>query len=468
MTNRISSGAESVDVVLGGGLPRDGISLIVGLPGSGKTILAQQCVFANARPERPALYLSTVSEPLEKILRYGQTLTIFDTAKVGKSVYYEDLGSIMHEGAFSGVLDRVRGLIRERRPAVIVIDSFKALHAYAVDGADFRRFLHDLAGMLSAYPVTTLWVGEYGQDEIVLAPEFAVADAIIALGSVGVAERTSRVLQVLKLRGGAFSSGQHAYRLSSSGITAFPRLADPVDVTDYRLGNTRFQSGIAALDDMLENGIWPGSSILLAGPTGVGKTLMGLTFVFHGVRHGDPGLIATLQENPIQLERTAQQFGWSMTEADITLMYRSPVDLYLDEWVHEFLNQVEATGARRVLIDSLGDLQAISGDATRFREYFYSLTQRCSRRGVTLLSTYEVPELYGLTHLSKHSVSHLADNVVILQYRDSGQTMSRTLTVLKTRSASHDPHIREFQISTNGITLAPPLHERPINIEEEW
>jgi circadian clock protein KaiC len=456
MTDRISSGAESLDVVLGGGLPRDGITLIVGLPGSGKTILAQQFVFANARPERPALYLSTVSEPLEKILRYGQTLTVFEPAKVGKSVYYEDLGSSVHEGALSGVLDRVRGLIRERRPAVIVIDSFKALHAYADDGTDFRRFLHDLAGMLSAYPVTTLWVGEYGQDEVVLAPEFAVADAILTLGSVGIAERTSRVLQVLKLRGGSFLSGKHAYRLSSSGITVFPRLADPGDVTDYHLGDIRFKSGIMALDDMLEEGIWPGSSILLAGPTGVGKTLMGLTFVFHGVRHGDPGLIATLQENPVQLERTAQQFGWSMAEAGITLMYCSPVDLYLDEWVHKFLNRVEATGSRRVLIDSLGDLQAISGDLARFREYLYSLTQRCSRRGVTLLSTYEIPDLYGLTQLSEHSVSHLADNVVILQYRDSGQVVSRTLTVLKTRSASHDPHIREFQISTNGITLAPP------------
>ena len=456
MTDRISSGAESLDVVLGGGLPRDGITLIVGLPGSGKTILAQQFVFANARPERPALYLSTVSEPLEKILRYGQTLTVFEPAKVGKSVYYEDLGSSVHEGALSGVLDRVRGLIRERRPAVIVIDSFKALHAYADDGTDFRRFLHDLAGMLSAYPVTTLWIGEYGQDEVVLAPEFAVADAILTLGSVGIAERTSRVLQVLKLRGGSFLSGKHAYRLSSSGITVFPRLADPGDVTDYHLGDIRFKTGIMALDDMLEEGIWPGSSILLAGPTGVGKTLMGLTFVFHGVRHGDPGLIATLQENPVQLERTAQQFGWSMAEAGITLMYCSPVDLYLDEWVHKFLNRVEATGSRRVLIDSLGDLQAISGDVARFREYLYSLTQRCSRRGVTLLSTYEIPDLYGLTQLSEHSVSHLADNVVILQYRDSGQVVSRTLTVLKTRSASHDPHIREFQISTNGITLAPP------------
>src|ERR1700704_4728476 len=107
MTNRISSGAESVDVVLGGGLPRDGISLIVGLPGSGKTILAQQWVFANATPERPALYLTTVSEPLEKILRYGQTMSFFDQKAVGRSVYYEDLGVTLRDQGLRGVLDRL-------------------------------------------------------------------------------------------------------------------------------------------------------------------------------------------------------------------------------------------------------------------------------------------------------------------------------------------------------------------------
>ncbi|NMH96788.1 ATPase domain-containing protein [Pseudonocardia acidicola] len=453
MADRMMTGAQRLDDVLGGGLPRDGITLIVGLPGSGKTILAQQCAFANARADRPALYLSTVSEPLEKLLRFGQTLTFFKPTEVGKSVFYEDLGVILQEGGLSRVLDGVRGLIRERRPAMIVIDSFKALRVYATDDADFRRFLHGLAGLFSAYPVTTLWVGEYGEEEIVLAPEFAVADAIIALGDVGVAERTARALQVQKLRGGDFLSGKHAYRLSSSGVTVFPRLADPRDATDYSLGEVRCRSGIAALDDMLKDGFWPGSSILLAGPTGVGKTLMGLSFVFHGAREGDPGLVATMQENPAQLERAAQQFGWSMIEDGITLLYRSPVDLYLDEWVYELLDLVEATGARRVLIDSLGDLQGAASDVTRFREYLYSLTQRCSRRGVSLLMTYEVPELYGLTRLSEHNVSHLADNVVLLRFRESGRAVSRTLTVLKSRAGGHDVRVREFEISTGGITL---------------
>ncbi|WP_214364438.1 ATPase domain-containing protein [Pseudonocardia sp. H11422] len=455
MTERISSGTDHLDAVLGGGLPRAGISLIIGLPGSGKTILAQQYAFINGRPDRPALYLSTVSEPLEKILRYGQTLTIFDPAAVGSSVYYDDLGSTLHEGGLSGVLDRVRVLIRERRPSVVVIDSFKALHAYAADSADFRRFLHNLAGMYSAYPVTALWVGEYGPDEAAVAPEFAVADAIVALGSVGTAERTSRLLQVLKLRGGDFLPGKHAYRLSAGGVTVFPRLADPRNPAGYDLRPTRVQSGIRALDEMLENGFWPGSSTLLAGPTGVGKTVMGLHFVLHGAHRGERGVIATMQENPVQLERTAQQFTWSLDDDEVTVMYRSPVDLHLDEWVYELFGAIEATGATRVLIDSLGDLQAASPDIPRFREYLYSLVQRCSRGGVTLLMTYEVPELLGLTRLSEGGVSHMADNVVLLQYRTHEQAVSRTLTVLKSRAARHDPRILEFEISSNGIALTP-------------
>jgi circadian clock protein KaiC len=460
MTDRLTSGTARLDSLLGGGLPRDAICLIVGLPGSGKTILAQQCAFANATPDRPALYLSTVSEPLEKILRYGQNLSFFDASAIGTSVFYDDLGHVVDDQGLAGVLDRMRELIRTHQPGVIVIDSFKALHPYAKDTGEFRRFLHDLAGMLSAYPATSLWIGEYGETEVGAVPEFAVADAIIALGTVQTAEREYRQLRVLKLRGGTYRSGRHAYRISADGLAVFPRLADPSDTENYAISRTRVSSGIEALDDMLGEGYWPGAATLVAGPTGIGKTLMGMHFIFNGVRNGEHGIVATLQENPTQLERIAHAFGWSLSDDNVTLMYRSPVDLHLDEWVYELLDCIETTGATRVLVDSLSDLQTASPDMIRFREYTYSLVHRFSRRGVSLMMTYEVAELFGLSTLTEYGTSHLADNVVLLQYRNIDATIVRTITILKTRASHHDPRVQEFQITTDGIVLTRPTSSK--------
>jgi circadian clock protein KaiC len=137
-------------------------------------------------------------------------------------------------------------------------------------------------------------------------------------------------------------------------------------------------------------------------------------------------------------------------------MYTSPVDLYLDEWVYNLLDTIEATGVKRVLVDSLGDLRVASPDLTRFREYTYSLLQRCSRRGVSIMLTYEVAELFDLTQLTEHGASHLSDNVILLQYRRGESKVTRTITVLKTRAAHHDSHVREFEITQQGIVLAGP------------
>ena len=199
MSDRLSSGSEHLDNVLGGGLPLHGITLIVGPPGAGKTILAEQYLFRNASIDRPALYLSTASEPLEKILRYGEALDYFDASALGTSVIYDDLGQTLNKDGLSGVLARITDLLKQRRPGVMVIDSFKALRVYASDAGAFRRFLHDLAGLLSAMPITAFWVGEYDGTDTVDAAEFAVADAIVSLSTDRVAERELRVLQVLKL-----------------------------------------------------------------------------------------------------------------------------------------------------------------------------------------------------------------------------------------------------------------------------
>lgn len=226
MTERFSSGDGHLDTILGGGLPRNAVNMIIGLPGSGKTILAEQYMFHNASARCPGLYLSTVSEPFEKILRYGQDLDFFDAEAVGTSVFFDDLGQALNDGGLDAVLVRLRELLIERRPGLIAIDSFKALAAYAPDAQIFRRFLHELAGTLSAFPATTFWVGEYEEHEVGTAPEFAVADGIISLTTRRQSERAIRHVEIRKLRGTGFMSGEHAYRIAADGLHVYPRLAE--------------------------------------------------------------------------------------------------------------------------------------------------------------------------------------------------------------------------------------------------
>lgn len=454
---RLSTGNDRLDTILEGGLVLNSITLVIGAPGTGKTLLAEQCVFANASEDRPGLYLSTVSEPLDKLLRYGQSLQFFDPGQVGRSVFYDELGSVLDEGGLPGVLDRIDMLIKTHRPGVVVIDSFKALKAFASNEADFRRFLHQLAGRLTALALSSLWIGEYDATDAVASPEFGVADAVIDLATRQTAERSIRYLSVRKLRGSGFASGDHAYRLSSSGVIVYPRLADPRGDAAFELGAERLSTGIPALDEALGDGYWSGSATLIAGPSGAGKTLMGLHFLYSGADSGEPGVLVTFQETPSQLTRIVEGFGWSLANPMVTMMHRSPVDLLIDELVYDVLDCLDKTRSRRLVIDSLNDLEFAASDPARFREFCYSFVQRLARARVSVLFTLEVSELFRITRLGQFGMSHIADNVVLLQHLHGGSEMKRALTVLKTRGASHVSTVREFHITSEGITLGETL-----------
>ena len=262
-----------------------------------------------------------------------------------------------------------------------------------------------------------------------------MADAVIELNTKMIGEREMRVLQVLKLRGSGFLSGEHAYRISTSGLNVYPRLADAYDSTAYKLSTERVSTGVAALDEMLGEGYWAGASTLVAGPSGVGKTLMGLHFIYAGARAGEAGIIATFQENETQLGRIVRSFGWSLDQKGVHVLSRSLVDMYIDEWVYELLDLVETTNAKRIVIDSLPDVMTTAGDVVRFREWMFSLVQRCTRRGISLVMIVEVPDMFEMRRISEHGLSHLADNVILLQYRREDARLARTLTVLKTRAS---------------------------------
>ena len=340
----------------------------------------------------------------------------------------------------------------------MVIDSFRAFHAFAKDEGEFRRFLYGVTRRLAASATTSLWNAPYTRTQALEAAEFAVADAILALDIKQIGEREMRTLQVLKLRGSSFRSGQHAYRIATDGFKVFPRLADGLNHSTYELDKGRSATGIAALDELLgEGGYWSGSATLIAGPSGIGKTLMGLHFLYHGAELGEPGIMATFQENQSQLERIVKSFGWSIDDPKVQILARSVVDMNIDEWVYELLDLVEQTSAKRIVIDSLPDVMAAAADPVRFREWMFSLAQRCTRSGISLMMVVEVPDLFQLKRISEEGISHLADNVVLLQYVQEGPELSRALTILKTRAMRHRPMVHRFDITEKGFELGDVL-----------
>jgi circadian clock protein KaiC len=451
---RVPTGDPQLDAILDGGLPANGLYVIAGVPGTGKTMLAEQILFRNATDDRPGLFIATLSEPLDKTLRYGEELDFFDPSAIGRRVVYESVADPTLSG-LPAAMERLLTLLDRHQPSFLVLDSLRAFRPFAADAREYRTFIAELGARLAVRPITAIFVGDYEPAAQTDEPAFAVADGIIYLRSVQAGSRSMRVLQVSKLRGSDFRSGEHSYRLSASGLTAYPRLADPSDAARPRDSRGRVSLGSAGLDEMLGGGVFPGTSTLIMGPSGSGKTMLGLDFLFAAAKRREHGVFATLQESRTQLQRALNPKR--RTEERIHTLHHSPVDIYVDQWVHEVFSEVTRRRATVLFIDSLSDLRLATPDPARFEEYIYSLAQRCSRMGITTLMTFENVDLVGPPLTLTTTVSHLSDNIIALGYAIERNRLQRVVCVLKSRASGHDHAVRLLDIDASGLRVGPPI-----------
>jgi circadian clock protein KaiC len=452
---RLGTGSDALDAILGGGIPARSVTVVAGEPGSGKTVFTLQALFHHARRGKKCLYFTTLSEPALKVIRYMQLFSFFDSHLIEDRIVFADLGSTLRRSGVEQALVQMIQRVEREEPYLVAIDSFKAIHDLLPSPAHGRAFVYDLAVAMAAWGATSLLVGEYTPEDIGVAPEFAIADGIVRLTTERQELTTARQLEVLKLRGANYVTGRHFFEMGADGLTFYPRVRGPemtgeppVDLAD------RVGTGVAGLDALLLGGLPRASATMVEGGTGTGKTLVGLHFLLEGARRGEPGILFTLEETPAQIRAIANNFGWKLAPLEaqgrLLISYTSPVELFTDRFLDVARRQIETVGARYAVLDSLTSMSLGVPSQRRFRELVYALTKHFRAAGVTPLMTMEVAELLGTAQLTGHGVSSTADNLILLRYVEVDGRLERAVSVLKARGTGHITELRRFLIDGRG------------------
>ena len=462
----LPTGVPGLDEILGGGLPEFSFNIIAGAPGGGKTTLAHQIMFANATPERPALYFTVLGEPAMKMLRYQQQFQFFDQTKLDASIRFINLSQVVLDHDLNAVLEAIVKEVEAASPSIVVVDSFRTVVRKAHSGAtdvELQGFIQRLALNLTSWQATTFLIGEYDEGEIRDNPVFTVADGLFWLSQQVERNSIVRKLQIKKSRGQASVPGLHTFRITDAGLQTFPRTFGLTGREERVRGKRRLSCGVPELDEMLGGGIPEGDSMLVAGSSGTGKSLLGTRFIVEGIRQGEPGIVAMFEERPNEYAERAASFGLDLDlpqkEGKLKLLYIRPLDLSVDETVREILDAVEAMGAKRLVIDSLAGFEMALAPSFRtdFRESLYRMIGALTRIGVTILSTVEVQETFTGFNLSSYAISFLSDDILRLRFVSINGQLRKMMVVIKMRRSKHSIDMRGFETTSEGFVIGERL-----------
>src|ERR1700689_3804527 len=458
---RINTGVDGLDMVLDGGLESGALVVVAGAPGTGKTILAQQVCFAAATAEHKSIYYTTVSEPHTKLVRHLEPFTFFDAGALGPRVEYIHLGDFLRPARPDGLQPMVSEIVRKTlddEPAVVVIDSAKMLSEFA-DQRELRGALYDLTASFAESGAVLLLVGEYTPEEMASGIEFALADGIIQLEYHVREPVDRRSLRVVKMRGGRHVPGRHTFQIGPGGIRIFPRIETLIPARVTPLSGP-MRTGISGLDDLMPRGMRRGDATLVMGPSGVGKTTLGMGWLAQGLEEGERCLFVTFQDTADHLIGMGAAFGWDLAahraSGHLVISYVSMGDLDLDVLANAVRENLAEHRVSRVAIDSLAELVLADREWDRFPAYMRSLVGLVRAAGVSLMASSETTGS-GITAQSLEGLMFLFDNVIDLRYIEEESALGRALNVVKMRNSRHEMTLNRVTITDRGLVVGEKL-----------
>jgi circadian clock protein KaiC len=462
--NRLKTGVQGLDEILGGGLPELSFNIIAGPPGSGKTTLAHEMMFAMATPQRPAIFFTVLGEPPLKMLRYQQQFDFFDKDAVNQSVYFINLSDDMATGDLNKVLARIAAAVETHEPALVFVDSFRSVVIASQAGEDsymgLQQFVQQLGLLMTSWQATTFLIGEYFSESDP-NPVFTVSDGLIWLRQSVDRNSVVRKLEVTKMRGQASLPGQHTFRISKSGVQVFPpaQVAVQGQETDSPPQGPPLSMGVPGLDEMMGGGLPRGYSLLVAGPSGSGKSILAAQFLAEGARCGETSVIASFEQRPkLSRNRTVSD----LIDSGVVGLIRAPqADLSVDEVTTLLVTEIRRLNATRVVLDSLSgfELMVAPTFSEDFRQSLYRMVSALASTGVSVLMTSELEDRYTDLRFSPYGAAFLTDAIIVQRYIEVDSRLLRVMAVVKVRAAAHSNELRQFVVDDDGIRIGQMLPE---------
>lgn len=457
----LPTGQPGLDAVLGGGLRRGGMYVVLGGHGAGKTVLSNQLAFARAAEGEQAVVVSMLAESHGRMLQHLSGFSFFEPSWVpGRVTYLSGVGAL-EEAGLDGLAALLQRAVRERRASLLVLDALSTVVELAPSTLALKHFLRKLGALCDLTGCVALLVGPptlEGNEAVLAAP-----DGMLRLASRPTGMRTVRELEVVKLRGAAFLEGRHHYTIGPDGLAVHPRiealLADAPG--DQPVDHARLPVGIPALDAMLRGGVAAGSSTVLLGAPGAGKTLLGTHFLAEGAARGERGLFFGLYETPPRLVAKMEGIGVALqphVEAGrLALLWQPAQEHLLDVLVERLLGAVHQHRPARLFIDGADGFVQGAAEPARVARVFSALTQELRRLDVTTLITQEAALFGEDLRLAGLGLSATFESILFLRQVEVRSRLRRLLSIVKVRESDYDADVREFRITARGIQMGAPL-----------
>lgn len=458
---RFPTGITGLDTILRGGLLLGGVYIVQGVPGAGKTILANEICYRHVAGGGRAIYVTLLAESHSRMLQHLGSMSFFDESVVPDKLYYVSAFRMLEDEGLKGLLALLRREVKSQQATLLVLDGLVAAEESAPSSREFKKFIHELQSHAVAHGCTVLLLTS-GSGEMVRA-EHTMVDGLIELADHHFDLRTYRTLSVRKFRGSAFLRGKHAYRITSDGILAFPRLELALDEpsrVDKGQG-PKLSVGSDSVDRILLGGLCGSSVTGLVGPTGAGKTILSLQFLGQSSPK-EPGLMLGFYETPQRLYAKARSIGVDLErlvkKGHVQIIWHSQGENLLDELGHDLLKAVADRNVKRLVIDGLGGMIESIPYQERIGRYMACLMNELRARDVTALMTMESSDIVGPNvRLPIGGVSALIENLIFLRFVERNASLSRLISVAKMRNSDYDQHVREFVVTARGVEVGEPL-----------